>query len=380
MVGATKTMAAPTLDGEGIVLTGGIRDQKTHAEIFDEGNYADVIFAVSGRDSTGKPQPRASIGGTGLPAALEVYGLKPIFALASGKFREIMEGAANYRCTREGRERLELLEGYWIPTNVTPGGFEIAACYIYKLPLRLALTTLHEVIEAASCLELPELSQACYDFGIRQYAERKFGQACYFGLGQDKEGLDAMLRCLEAWHRTKADEGRTAEWQRRLLERWSQEEVLGSPVVSSEISSETMQALLLSNAMHVDETALWNAVLRWAKVQWDQGIRPLAEEPMSPSEAQKKKLATGGSTKLFGPTAQMKPRERTGPESEWQKLLLPLSRCFQLHRLSPEAFAVGLEGTATGDESPGLIPELRSLLYAARRQAKQMVATPAKAV
>ncbi len=33
---------------------------------------------------------------------------------------------------------------------------------------------------------------------------------------------------------------------------------------------------------------------------------------------------------------------------EWQRLLLPLSEVFKLHLLSPEAFAMGLEGPWTG--------------------------------
>lgn len=358
---------APVLHERGIVLTAGERDRKTHAEIFEEGEYADVVFAVAGRDSEGKPSPRASLGGNCLKAELEVYGLKPVFALASRKFQEIMEGPAAYVCQRPGKDRLWLLEGYWIPARITPIAFEVVACYIYKLPLRLSLSSLHEVIEAASCLELPELNKACYDFGLRQYDAET---------AEEGLDIDAMLRCLEAWHRNGAEETFTGEWQRRLFGRWSQEKVLNSSVFARELQSRTMFSLLLSDEMHKDETALWNATLAWAKARWEAGAR--APDP-EPKEEESKPLV-GGSIRLFGPAAYQKPRERCGPESEWQRLLLPLSKCFQLHRLSPEAFALGLEGMATGDESPGLIPELRGMLYAARRQAKQMVATPAKAV
>lgn len=240
---------------------------------------------------------------------------------------------------------------------MTPAAFQLVASYLYKLPLRLRLPSLHEVIEAAGYFELPELSKACNQFGLDQYARRA-------SLGKDEEGLDAMLRCLEAWHQASGDQELKAEWQRRLLERWPQEAVLSSRVFANGLSLETMRAVLGGDEMHRDETALWNAVLSWAKVQWNMGRRPPAESDG------KKELDDPGGHKLFGPLAYEKPRARTGAESEWQRLLLPLSSGFKLHLLSPEAFALGLEGKSTGDESPGLIPELRSMLYAARRVAK----------
>merc|ERR1719359_514437 len=97
---------------------------------------------------------------------------------------------------------------------------------------------LPDVLACARVLLLPELQGLAVDFGLPL-------------LGTDGPAANIGLSCLEELR--SAGSSRAAEWQQALLGACRISEILGSPAFRR-LSFGTLDALLVSDAMHEDET------------------------------------------------------------------------------------------------------------------------------
>jgi hypothetical protein len=333
-------------------------------ELFRNGSFSDVVFRFRGGSGT------TTEGDESYPCY--VYGQRAMFALFSPVLRETLlrpmpvtpdssslSGRANDSNASSVREQEEAhsfnskaedgyapsslggVEEVWLEETVTAAAFREVARYVYKLPMRLHVSLLPEMLSAAQALVIPELEALAYGFGMRH-------------IGTSSCSVSIALMCLERL-RTVGSREFAASWQRALLRSYPTSEVLQSSVFQ-ELSLVTLQGLLRSCSLHEDENKLWAGCLTWAKAQAarEPAAAPAARAPLAPR-------------KLFGRAAQPiigKPSDSSDKEgvAKWQRWLLPLAPGFRFALMSDKDFAANVQGIHV------VLPELRSAIYASRRR------------
>lgn len=255
------------------------------------------------------------------------------------------------------RHLLEV-EEVWLEEAVTAAAFREVARYVYKLPMRLHVPLLPEMLSAAQAMVIPELEALAYGFGMRH-------------IGTASCSVSIAIMCLERF-RTVGSREFAASWQRALLRAYPISEVLQSPVFT-ELSLVTLQGLLRSCSMHEDESKLWKACLDWAKAQAarEPAVAPAARPALAP-----RKLFGRAAQPIIGKPAIQGRHSRASLDSsdnagvvKWQRWLLPLAPGFRFALMSDKDFAMNVQGIHI------ILPELRSAIYASRRRDVRTFAT-----
>jgi hypothetical protein len=341
------------------------RDTAVEDELFRSGAFSDVVFRFRGGPGT------TTEGDESYPCY--VYGQRAMFALFSPVLRETLlrpvpvspdssslSGRVNDASASSIREASEEAQsrdsktedGYapsslggveevWLEEAVTAAAFREVARYVYKLPMRLHVTLLPEMLSAAQALVIPELEALAYGFGMRH-------------IGTSSCSVGIALMCLERL-RTVGSREFAASWQRALLRSYPTSEVLRSNVFQ-DLSLVTLQGLLRSCSVHEDENKLWAACLTWAKAQ---AAREPAKAPATRPPLAPRKLFGRAAQPIIGKPADSSDREGV---AKWQRWLLPLAPGFRFALMSDKDFATNVQGVHV------VLPELRSAIYASRRR------------
>lgn len=351
------------------------RDSAMEDEIFHCGYFADVTFRLRGL--SGEVE--------------EVYGQRALFSLLSPVLRGLLLPNGGGGSCDVDASVVEVEQGrlqVTLGADITSRGFREVARYVYRLPWRLSLDALPEVLLAARRLGLEELEESALAWGLAHLGSIAAGGAGASpsappddnsggGSGPSGEGsgrgpasggrggggsADTALRCLERLCTMDEQSAGSRAWQQVTLQAFTSEQVLSSAAFLA-LSPAAMRGLLLGGGggggehdLHADPCTLWRACLDWA--------RALAGPPGPPEAPGKacavpRRLFGHRGTRLAGSLAPAVPGEA---EVAWQEPLLSVVDLVGFYKMSPKDFAAHVEALDP------ILPQLRQAIYTSRRQ------------
>mmetsp|Transcript_146865 Transcript_146865/g.258853 ORF Transcript_146865/g.258853 Transcript_146865/m.258853 type:complete len:367 (-) Transcript_146865:28-1128(-) len=322
------------------------RDAAVEDEVFGTGYFADVVFKCCG--SSGEVE--------------DIYGQSALFALLSPVLRERLyptgtsEAPLAPAVAATGDELKSHRQEVWLDNHITASAFHEVTRYVYRLPHRLGLEKLPEVLAAARSLGLAELEEAALSWGLANLTTAAADQ------GEQRDTVGDALRCLAQL--SEVEEFRTLGgaaliWRDALLQAHPASEVLSSSSFVS-LPPSALEILLASEDVHRDPGLLWRVCVLWARQ------RPVEE--LGPFETARTSAVVKDGTmprKLFIPGARLHTVSMASPsesEVEWQRWLLPIAEISRFSAMDACSFATHVEAIKP------MLPELAQAIYAARRR------------
>jgi len=326
------------------------RDALVEDEVLHCGYFADVAFRF--------PTTSGDVE--------EVYGQRALFALLSPVLREQLFPAAEAACRSGGRHEVQL------DPAITARGFQEVVRYVYRLPPQFTRPALPEILVAAHVLDVRELEEAAFTWGLAGLAERvqtdvavdeacKCVQGapdrndCVAGGAYGDEVTDALW-CLEQLCTLEPRAKRVTAWREALIKAYTTKQILASEAFFG-LSPVTLEELLKEDSMHSDPGTLWVTCVHWA---WACAQRhPPVEQPAMPEGAKPPKLF-GRNTRL---AAILAPAVPPGQLVAWQQQLLPVVEHMRFAQMAAAEFAKHVESLDP------MLPELRQAIFSTRRRA-----------
>lgn len=337
------------------------RDAAVEEEIFHRGIFADVVFKCRG----GKAVPE------------EVYGQASIYAMVSPVLRDLLRRAPPDQPPPEMVPQVAVkniatsdshgLREVWLDDAIDVEGFREVARYAYGLRQVFRQEIVPEVLAAASALEVEELEEAALSWGLAYLQTTQIASSG----GDEVEQLSDVAEALRCLAQLCIDAQQLSErsadsavqrrkrqavtvWVHTVLEAHGVAEVLACPMML-QLPPSAFE-VIFDEVIHEDTLQLWALCIRWAKACSEREALP---ERSTPREGAKPR-------KLFRPGARllaMAPARPPESETEWQRWLLPFAPKLRLAQLEPATFL-----THVVEAIDPMLPELRQVIYATRRQ------------
>lgn len=246
----------------------------------------------------------------------------------------------------------------WLEESVASArGFREVARYVYHLAPSFSAQALPEIVHASRRLQLPELERMALRWGHEDLALRAAALASGAPTDASRAAgrIDDALRVIDelCTLQEPGEPGIEACWREAMLRAYDSEEVLDS-LAFLKLAPKALQVLLGGYAMQKDPGALWCACLAWARARALRLGFPTDASSSRPSASPLRPIARGA--RLAVPPPPPAPAA-----VEWQRCLLPVAATIHFALLSPAEFAKHVE------ELDPMLPELRQVIYAARR-------------
>lgn len=250
--------------------------------------------------------------------------------------------------------------------SITYTGFKEVLRYCYELPRHVTPDVLEEVIVAAQLLQLDEITDLLFSWGIRSLLTlattlEEQGKEAVAALRPAWEPEDA-LGCLFQFATFFPQHPKAKKWREVTLRAFPVAETLQC-LGRSKLPPDVVMDLVTSEVLHEDEYALWCALIMWARTLHHAD----SADPGSPQQCNK--LHSGRvapvSLGLFGKAARLRRAlEVQAPnrdDVEWQEPLLGIADYINFDAMGAVQFASSVE------RLDPMLPQLRQVIYSVRR-------------